>query len=542
MEISKYSEVVQKWVEQIELNCMANPELTLKCCTDLIEYATKEQDLTLLGFGYYYSGLVYYALNDGKNFYASLNQAVCFLDQGGEYELMSNCYNFLGIKAFNSGNIPLALEYYSNGVKYAAQHNCKETEAMLNINLGGLFHRSGRYQEAQRYYKRAYEFFYSVPLNENIHSCLLALECNRMKTLVELGYFEAAEDSVRTLKKEHWSFVTDLDRNVALTAEAILYHEEGAFDKRNAVVSEISKEIPCNMAILDYVDDYFDYAKMLLATELDDDFWAVIDVIEPLLKDAGSADLMLKLISLKIQYYRKSGKSAEYLQAAGLYYELSELMQEETRAMVNNVITLRQSLEAATQMRLKVEEENQILVEKSELDALTKIANRFRLNDYSEEIFAEAYERHMPLAVTIMDVDFFKEYNDNYGHQRGDECLIAVAEVLRELAIKNGGFCARYGGDEFVVIYEAAGFEQAVEYAKELKEKILERNIEHKFSKCIPQVTLSQGVCVGIPEKNIHMWDFLHQADENLYSIKQVSRNNYCVTNLLNDQKVTGEL
>ncbi len=540
MDINHYDATVQTWIKEIIENSVTSPEKTLKFCNDLIEYATTCQDVSLLGFGYFYCGQVYYCLNDGKNFYDSLNMAVRFLDQGGEYELMARCYNFLGIKASNGGNIPLALEYYTNGVKYAIRHDLKEQEALMNINLGGLFHRTERYQEAQRYYKRAMEYFMSLPMDEAVHTFLLALECNRVKTLVALGYFQLAEDAISGIKAKHWSYVTQIEQSIVHCAEAILYHEEGDYAKRDETAKQISNEISSQMAILDYFDDYYDYAKMLLDTDLSDDFWKVIDTVEPLIKNAASTDLMLKLISLKIQYYRKAKKSAEYLQEAGLYYELSEHMEAETKEMVNNVINLRQSLEAANQLRRQVEAQNQILVEKSEMDPMTKLANRFRLNDYSENVFTEAYNRQTSLCVFIMDVDYFKEFNDNYGHQRGDECLIAVADCMRKIADKHDGFAARYGGDEFVLIFEDTDFEQAVSYAQELKNLILEKNIDHAFSKAIPQVSLSQGICCDVPRKNTRMWDFLHKADENLYSIKQISRNNFCVTNLTDEIKKTG--
>lgn len=540
MDINKYDSSVQIWIREIIENSVTSPEKTLKFCNDLIEYATSHQDVSLLGFGYFYCGQVYYCLNDGKNFYDSLNMAVRFLDQGGEYELMARCYNFLGIKASNGGNIPLALEYYTNGVKYAVLHDLKEQEALMNINLGGLFHRTGRYQEAQRYYKQAMEYFMSLPMDEAVHTFLLALECNRVKTLVALGYFPLAEDAIAGIKTKHWNYVTQIEQSIVHCAEAILYHEEGNYEKRDEIAKQISGEICSQMAILDYFDDYYDYARMLLDTDLADDFWKVVDTVEPLIKNTASTDLMLKLISLKIQYYRKAKKSAEYLQEAGLYYELSEHMEAETREMVNNVINLRQSLEAANQLRRQVEAQNQILVEKSEMDPMTRLANRFRLNDYSEDVFTEAYNRQTPLCVFIMDVDYFKEFNDNYGHQRGDECLMQVAECLRTVADEHDGFAARYGGDEFVLIFEDTNIEQAFEYAKELKELVLSKKIEHEFSKALPQVTLSQGICCDVPGKNSRMWDFLHKADENLYAIKQVSRNNYCATNLTDDIKKTG--
>jgi len=540
MDISRYEELVQKWIAQVLANHSSNPELTLKCCNDLIEYANRNGDESLLGFAYYYCGEIFYCLNDGKNFYGSLNRAVKYLDKVGEFDLMANCYNFLGIKATNGGNIPLALEYYSQGVEYAKKHHLKSHAAFMEINLGGLFHKCGRYREAQRYFKNAEAYFSKVNAEEGMHTMMTAIECNRVKTYIELEYFHAAEETLDRIRKNHWIYLSLLEQNVVECAEAILFHRMKHIEKRDSAVAMANEHLPQNMAILDYFDDYYDYAKMLLQAELEEAFWKVMEIVEVLIRDAGSTDLMLKIISLKIQFYRMTERSAEYLQAAGLYYELSERMAEETRVVVNNIISLRQSLETANEMRVQVEEENRILTEKSEMDALTKIANRFRLNDYSEELYAKALNCKKALAVCIMDVDYFKEFNDNYGHQAGDECLIAVADAMREVALPHGGFCARYGGDEFVLIYEDVTVEQAAEYAEELKQRIMERNIVHEYSKCIPQVTLSQGLCCGIPKKGFRMWDFMHKADENLYRIKQVSRNNYCVSDLSDNQVITG--
>ena len=208
--------------------------------------------------------------------------------------------------------------------------------------------------------------------------------------------------------------------------------------------------------------------------------------------------------------------------------------------MVNNVISLRKNLEWADRARVKAEEENLVLQERSELDALTKMANRFRLNEYSEEIFALAQEKQTAIAVEILDIDYFKELNDNYGHQQGDRCLVQIAQTIRDLAEENHGFAARYGGDEFVVIYEEITRDQAASLAGELKRRIMELELEHRYSKALPIVTVSQGMCVGIPQKGNRMWDFLHAADEMLYRVKKFSRNNYCIGDIEKSDVVFG--
>jgi diguanylate cyclase (GGDEF)-like protein len=116
-----------------------------------------------------------------------------------------------------------------------------------------------------------------------------------------------------------------------------------------------------------------------------------------------------------------------------------------------------------------MEKENQILLERSETDPLTQLSNRLRLNDYSEEVFADCVENQMSLAVEILDIDDFKGFNDTYGHQTGDECLVKVAQILKTMEEEHGAFVARYGGDEFMLIYTDITKEQASEYAEELR-------------------------------------------------------------------------
>ena len=149
--------------------------------------------------------------------------------------------------------------------------------------------------------------------------------------------------------------------------------------------------------------------------------------------------------------------------------------------------------------RMKAERKNLVLQERSEQDPLTRMANRFRLNDYAEEVFAYSQENDIPVAMEILDIDYFKEYNDNYGHQEGDRCLVSIANTIRNLVEEAEGFCARYGGDEFVIIYANVTWEQAVSYAEELRRRVLALEMEHRFSKALPVVDDFAGSLLGNP-------------------------------------------
>ena len=154
------------------------------------------------------------------------------------------------------------------------------------------------------------------------------------------------------------------------------------------------------------------------------------------------------------------------------------------------------------------------------------------MDDYSAEVFKRAIEDEKTIAVEILDIDFFKGFNDHYGHQKGDECIKMVASAVKSME-EFGAFVSRYGGDEFVLIYENVTKEQIVEYTAELRKRVLALQMEHSLSKISNVVTISQGVCIDTPTMGIAMGDYLQIADNMLYRVKQRKRNNFCIGNLL---------
>lgn len=529
MDFSEYSDVVRQWIEQVFANRGINAELTLKYCNDIIEFGQKNNDHKLMGFGYYFCGETYYGLNDGICFFDKMSKALSCLNQAEEWELMVRCYNFLGIAAMSRGNTPIALDYYLNGLSYCNAYDLPELKIVFYVNLGTLYLECGRYGDAEEFLEKAYIFLQQNPQQDTYHAYMFSICGNLAQSLILQNKLGRAEELLNSIHLDFWEYGEPIDKQFIYCVDVLYYHQTGEIKKRDESIHLLNETIPDNLTLLDIFYDYYRCCMVLLEADQDDSFWHIIDVLEPLVRNFKIINLHLKIVSLKMKYYRKHGRSAEFLQAAGLYYELSELMEDENRSMVSNVISLRKNLELVNHARMKAEQEKQVFQERSEMDPLTKLANRFRLNAYSEQIFSEALNNGVPLTVEILDIDYFKEFNDNYGHQKGDQCLVKVAEVIHALTDENQGFCARYGGDEFVIIYLGKSRKQTVSLAAELRSRVLAQKLEHHFSKALPVVTVSQGLCWGIPRKDNRMWDFLHAADDMLYKVKKCSRNNYCV-------------
>lgn len=171
--------------------------------------------------------------------------------------------------------------------------------------------------------------------------------------------------------------------------------------------------------------------------------------------------------------------------------------------------------------------ENKQLRILSETDQLTGTVNRFGLNHYGEEMFEAALAEKKPVGVGVLDVDYFKLYNDNFGHQEGDNCILQVARVLKKLEEPGKILVSRYGGDEFVVVSCGLGQDELMHLADNIRSGLVAAKIPHPFSKASSLVTLSQGYYLAIPEEGQSLSTFLSEADGVMYEIKNGSKNGY---------------
>lgn len=157
-------------------------------------------------------------------------------------------------------------------------------------------------------------------------------------------------------------------------------------------------------------------------------------------------------------------------------------------------------------------------------DGLTGIANRRYFDDQLAHEWTRARRLNQPLAIAMIDVDWFKKYNDHYGHQGGDDCLRQVADVLSSTAKRDSDFVARYGGEEFAIILPMTLAENALTLSKNICVALSHRQIPHVLSD-FGHVTLSVGVAVGNPSQNTTPDMLLMNADKALYAAKEQGRN-----------------
>jgi len=174
-----------------------------------------------------------------------------------------------------------------------------------------------------------------------------------------------------------------------------------------------------------------------------------------------------------------------------------------------------------------VEDRTKELKALSYQDGLTDIANRRKFEQSLDQEWHRAMRHQESLSLILIDIDYFKRYNDNYGHIQGDDCLKQVAQILSKISQRVTDIVARYGGEEFVVLLPCTSLEQAKVLAEKSRQQIVEQNIEHQFTKVdnINCVSISLGVSSITPSLESSPSLLVKQADLKLYLAKNNGRN-----------------
>lgn len=172
--------------------------------------------------------------------------------------------------------------------------------------------------------------------------------------------------------------------------------------------------------------------------------------------------------------------------------------------------------------RKRAEEE---VLKLSRIDALTNIPNRRYFNEFLDSEWKRCRRLNMPISLLIIDLDHFKLLNDTYGHQAGDEFLKLVAKVLTNFVKRPGDICARYGGDEFVIVYGDTSLDHAQILISKLLHEICSLKVPNQDATTQSILTASIGVATMYPNKQNSENDLIKKADKSLYSAKENGRN-----------------
>ncbi|MDC7278746.1 GGDEF domain-containing protein [Butyrivibrio fibrisolvens] len=514
--LSKKSPQVVELIKQMEAVRKVENEKYVDLACDLFDMAQEEGNEDLRNFA---SCTLGDALCQNNEF----TQAVYYLSAGlqgiintDEYRLICRCYNEMGIIMRSEGHFITSQENYVNSIDMARAHRMYYQEALACGNFASLCEEMGARGEALEYHYRAIECCQFIE-DEALKNSLLVMEYAQLTKLYvisgDLTQAKAILDEMDRLDKEYPD-----EENFFGVSLARLYYYDAIKEKE---LSDRYKEdsIKAFYSVTDVVV-YFDEIEALVLLLLEKREYVTLEkMFDHIDLKAGEDEVInirLRLESWKIKMYEAIDDRVKIAQCSYNYYRYDSMKSRANRKSFTTTLRLKTEL---VQQKTK----NLFLSAQAETDTLTGLANRMKLNNVIDELFMMAVDKGHKLGVEMMDVDFFKQVNDNYGHAKGDQLLAAMGRGFREINEEfEKVFVARYGGDEFILYYYDMEDDEILQVADRIRDMVAKIGKELE----IEQISVSQGIVNRVPDPLNRAWDFLNAADYALYYVKEHGKAN----------------
>ncbi|MEA5508218.1 diguanylate cyclase [Crocosphaera sp. UHCC 0190] len=233
-----------------------------------------------------------------------------------------------------------------------------------------------------------------------------------------------------------------------------------------------------------------------------------------------SEDLKLTVVEALHSYLQDQKLVEQRIQLEELNKQLEILTRDQAKIIAERTAKLEKA-------NAKLKKANQELEQLAILDPLLQIANRRRFNEYLLKEWERLCRERRYLALIFADLDYFKQYNDEYQHQAGDHCLIAVSKTIQRSLRRPADLLARFGGEELVIVLPNTNPEGAIKVAERIQEEIALLKIPHSRSQVSDYVTISMGITAMIPIKGCSPSTLINIADKALYQAKNQGRNRF---------------
>lgn len=519
--MEKEGQDLARWTDIVENQIYTTNNVRLEDIENAFAHITEQADKGLYGICNYY--MAYYNLRHGKP-----DECLDYLREGircmvgtPQERNVSRCYNMLGVIAHGQNNLLMAAEQYNKALTYAARYKDHFLRNIVISNMADMYYRMGAYEKAFQCFKESMvEYDRSGDDTATGMRNYMMLLSNYGYCLTLSGRVQEARKVARQLEDLHNEKYGDQFPGLyAYTFFALLCHklnqDEDACDSLERAVQDVTDK----REIAGDFDGVLNLLELLVVMEKYDYLEAVLDSVEPLAEEENNNGLMLQLLVYRIKYCGSKLSEEQYMECAKRFFHINEVHGNSETSLVIHMMEMSRRLWSIEEEQRELEQENTRLLYQVDHDELSGLYNKRYLNQYLEDVFDRAVQEELALSVIFVDIDYFKQLNDHYGHQKGDECIQAVAEVLKENMADD--FAARYGGDEFVAV--ALG--RTEQYIRDVADRIVEgvrrKQISNVDSAIADILTVTAGIIHAVPQESDRVWDFMAAADDTLYQQKK---------------------
>jgi diguanylate cyclase (GGDEF)-like protein len=457
--------------------------------------------LNLIGIVYFYNAMYEPAL---ENFLRALH----LIGEAEDYLTISKILNNMGEVYKEVGNFDEALVCYNKALNLCEKYNYMNNIAVIFENMGMIYFKKKDYSYSFEYYKKSYD---------------ILIEQNNITALSEV---ENSIGRIHFVQKEY-----DKARECYINALAKLEGIENKFFSIDVLINLAELEMLKNEELfLDYLHRAIKYGEQINARKK-------LSKLYKIITDFYERKEEFKLSLVFYKKYHLMEQEIETTVVSNkleiIKIELSKLFsQQEVQKITKLNKQLEKDIGNKNALLDTMEKANKNLNVEVISDELTNIPNRRGVNCYLSKAWAECEIEPKNLALLMIDIDYFKRYNDCYGHLEGDNCLKKIADYLNSVFGNQCGILGRFGGEEFVCFIKDTEYKDALELSELLRSSIEKLGLNYIWNNAGYPVTISIGGVYGSSSDFNSSNDLYLIADEELYKAKNGGRNKVFLRNL----------
>ncbi len=497
-----------------------DPQKEKELCMQML---SDSKDRYTEAFGRTYLGDAYHTLGQVDAALCELRRGLELAEADGYEELLFVLYNLIGIIYMYRDDEQTALDYFFNGIALSEKVNDKMMQATLLSNIAYAYKAAGAYDKAEKMTDRFYQMMCEASENElNVELDKIGYETDK------IGLYLCMNEPDKAWELMQLSEI-QADTSVEKYINFASYYGIKGDHKQcamyiDAAMSVLGEDINRYESVL----YQFEILRIAIDAGLYEKALQISEITEKLMEENINIGKWVKLMGYRIEIYEALGCTDELGEAYKRYFEYDTIYEEEKKQAAVTRIRRKIDLIYEIDRKKQIEQRQAELFDKRSNDELTGLYNRWGLKNRINQLYRENDSVNTTLMAAIADVDFFKEYNDTYGHIAGDRCLKSVADILRQNIGADGIIC-RYGGDEFLFVVSDISKAQAELLLSKISEGLADKNIENSRSGISDRVTISIGAVMVKPFAETDFETIINEADRALYEVKNNSKNSYRV-------------
>lgn len=506
---------------------LESPEKEMELCEKL--YLDAEDEYTK-AFAATYLADAYHSLGWVKKAADACRMAKSITETNQFDQLSLFLYNLAGVIYIDLDDEQSALDYFYKDISLAQKLSDYKMYGAALANIAYVYRRAGAYDKAESTLEKAYHISNKATKHDT-------------RRVFNENFYNIQKAAIALKKMEYdraFSFLKLSDRgeNVVRNADVSMLYAD--YYAQMGQREQAEKWLKCAFDVIETISskiekiaDYFKVIEILLKLEAYSKAEELAEKAEEILYDMQMAGKWAKLAEYEIAIYSRLGDTEKLEHAYKMFCEYDiEFYTERKKAGLKRIKN-RIELQREMDKRVDIEARQAVLENRSEYDALTGVFNRRGLRKYADLAFAGAQKCGQKFAVLIVDIDYFKQFNDTYGHVAGDACLKKIAGILSG-NVPDDGIMGRYGGDEFFIAVPGQQTENTRAMVTGIRKDLADLAILNGNSK---NVTVTIGGVNTVPQMETDILEYVHTADHVLYRIKKSTRDGFDILETLWETK-----